>query len=206
MSDKPEQSKEQPNRLTKIYTRTGDKGDTGLGEGRRVPKDHPRMEAIGTVDELNCWMGMLINDLRNGQVMRHKLVEPMQNIQHRLFDAGGELAMPGWQIIKDEHVTELEDMIDQFNAELPPLKNFILPGGSSQTCHFHMVRTVSRRAERRIISASKYCREHDNEEFNAPLLRYFNRLSDLMFVLARYIARQTGGEVLWQQSGRERTE
>ncbi len=204
MSDKPEQSKEQPNRLTKIYTRTGDKGETGLGEGRRVSKDHPRMEAIGTVDELNCWVGMLVSDLQDDQGRRHKLVEPMQNIQHRLFDAGGELAMPGWQVIRDEHVEEVEAMIDQFNAELPPLKNFILPGGSSQACHFHMVRTVARRAERRIITASNYCLEHDNEAFNAPLIKFFNRLSDLMFVLARFIARQTGGEVLWQQSNREK--
>ncbi|CAM3594692.1 cob(I)yrinic acid a,c-diamide adenosyltransferase [Parendozoicomonas haliclonae] len=192
-------SEDTPNRLTKIYTRTGDKGETSLGEGRRVPKDHARMEAIGTVDELNCWMGLLINEVRDGQILRHKLLDPLLEIQHRLFDAGGELAMPGWQIIKQEHVDSLEALIDQFNSELPPLENFILPGGSSQACHFHMVRTVARRAERRIIAT-----RNAGEEINAPLLSYFNRLSDLMFVLARYIARQTGGEVLWQQSDREK--
>ena len=198
-------STDAPNRLSQIYTRTGDKGETSLGEGRRVPKDHARMEAIGTVDELNCWMGMLINEVRNGQVLRHKLLDPLTEIQHRLFDAGGELAMPGWQIIQDEHIEYLESLIDQFNAELPPLKNFILPGGSSQTCHFHMVRSVARRTERRIITARKAAEGNPGEEVNAPLCRYFNRLSDLMFVLARYTARQTGGEVLWQQSRREKS-
>ena len=199
-----DQSENTPDRLSKIYTRTGDKGETSLGEGRRVPKDHARMEAIGTVDELNCWMGLLINEVRNGQALRHRLLEPLLQIQHRLFDAGGELAMPGWQIIQDEHVDHLEALVDQFNADLPPLKNFILPGGSAQSCHFHMVRTVSRRAERRIITARNEGEGKPGEEINSPLCRYFNRLSDLMFVLARYTARQTGGEVLWQQSARKK--
>ena len=186
-------------RLSNIYTRTGDKGETGLGEGRRVAKDHVRMEAIGTVDELNCWVGLLINEVRQGHVLRYKLLGPLNNIQHRLFDVGGELAMPGWQMIQDDHVVELEELIDLFNKELPPLENFILPGGSSQVCHFHMVRTVTRRAERRVVAA-----RNAGELINEPLMRYLNRLSDLMFVLARYTARQTRGEVLWQQSERHR--
>lgn len=191
-------SEQEHNRLSKIYTRTGDKGSTGLGDQRRVSKTHERIEAIGAVDELNTWMGLLISELKDAQVMRHRLQKPLENIQHRLFDLGGELAMPGYQLIQESFVTDLENTLDEFNDHLPPLKNFILPGGSRLACHCHMVRTISRRAERRVIAAKEA-----GEDINPPLIQYLNRLSDLMFVLARVIARQSGGEVLWQQSEKQ---
>ena len=194
-------SENERNRLTKIYTRTGDKGTTSLGGGTRVGKTHARIEAIGSVDELNAWMGMLICELKDCQILRHKLQKPLEFIQHRLFDVGGELAMPGYQLIRQEFVTYLEEVLDEFNEGLPPLKNFILPGGSRLACHCHMVRTVSRRAERRVIAAKEA-----GEEINAPLLQFLNRLSDLMFVLGRVTARQSGGEVLWQQSEKTKVE
>jgi len=190
-----ETSQQEHNRLSKIYTKTGDKGTTGLGDQRRVSKTHSRIEAIGSVDELNTWMGLLISELKETQVMRHRLQKPLENIQHRLFDLGGELAMPGYQLIQESYVTDLEVLLDELNDNLPPLKNFILPGGSRLTCYCHMVRTVSRRAERRVIATKE-----SGEIINPPLLQYLNRLSDLMFVVARVIARQSGGEVLWEQS------
>ena len=192
-------SEQEHNRLSKIYTRTGDKGITGLGDQRRVSKTHERIEAIGAVDELNTWMGLLISELKEVQLMRHRLQKPLENIQHRLFDLGGELAMPGYQLIQASFVTDLEKTLDEFNDNLPPLKNFILPGGSQLACYCHMVRTISRRAERRVIAAKEA-----GEEINPPLMQYLNRLSDLMFVLARVVARQSGGEVLWQQSEKQK--
>ncbi len=192
-------SEQEHNRLSKIYTRTGDKGTTGLGDQRRVSKTHERIEAIGAVDELNTWMGLLISELKEVQLMRHRLQKPLENIQHRLFDLGGELAMPGYQLIQASFVTDLEKTLDEFNDNLPPLKNFILPGGSQLACYCHMVRTISRRAERRVIAAKEA-----GEAINPPLMQYLNRLSDLMFVLARVVARQSGGEVLWQQSKKQK--
>lgn len=192
-------SDQEHNRLSRIYTRTGDKGTTGLGDQRRVSKTHARIEAIGAVDELNTWMGLLINELNEVQLMSHRLQKPLENIQHRLFDLGGELAMPGYQLIQASFVTDLEKTLDEFNDSLPPLKNFILPGGSRLACYCHMVRTISRRAERRVIAAREA-----GEAINPPLMQYLNRLSDLMFVLARVVARQAGGEVLWQQSERQK--
>lgn len=190
-----ESSEQEHNRLSKIYTKTGDKGTTGLGDQRRVSKTHCRIEAIGSVDELNTWMGLLISALKETQIMRHRLQKPLETIQHRLFDLGGELAMPGYQLVQESFVTDLEVLLDELNENLPPLKNFILPGGSQLACYCHMVRTVSRRAERRVIGAKEA-----GETINPPLLQYLNRLSDLMFVVARVIARQSGGEVLWEQS------
>lgn len=192
-------SDQEHNRLSRIYTRTGDKGTTGLGDQRRVSKTHARIEAIGAVDELNTWMGLLINELNEVQLMSHRLQKPLENIQHRLFDLGGELAMPGYQLIQASFVTDLEKTLDEFNDSLPPLKNFILPGGSRLACYCHMVRTISRRAERRVIAAREA-----GEAINPPLMQYLNRLSDLMFVLARVVARQAGGEVLWQQSEKQK--
>ncbi|WP_066015358.1 cob(I)yrinic acid a,c-diamide adenosyltransferase [Endozoicomonas atrinae] len=192
-------SEQEHNRLSKIYTRTGDKGTTGLGDQRRVSKTHERIEAIGAVDELNTWMGLLISELKEVQLMRHRLQKPLESIQHRLFDLGGELAMPGYQLIQASFVTDLEKTLDEFNDNLPPLKNFILPGGSRLACYCHMVRTISRRAERRVIAAKEA-----GEAINPPLMQYLNRLSDLMFVLARVVARQSGGEVLWQQSEKQK--
>ncbi|WBA81379.1 cob(I)yrinic acid a,c-diamide adenosyltransferase [Endozoicomonas sp. GU-1] len=188
-------------RLSRIYTRTGDKGTTGLGDQRRVSKTHERIEAIGAVDELNTWMGLLISELKEVQLMRHRLQKPLENIQHRLFDLGGELAMPGYQLIQASFVADLEKTLDEFNDNLPALENFILPGGSRLTCYCHMVRTISRRAERRVIAA-----QEAGEAINPPLMQYLNRLSDLMFVLARVVARQSGGEVLWQQSEKQKIE
>ena len=190
-----ESSEQEHDRLSKIYTKTGDKGTTGLGDQRRVSKTHCRIEAIGSVDELNTWMGLLISALKETQIMRHRLQKPLETIQHRLFDLGGELAMPGYQLVQESFVTDLEVLLDELNENLPPLKNFILPGGSQLACYCHMVRTVSRRAERRVIAAKEA-----GETINPPLMQYLNRLSDLMFVVARVIARQSGGEVLWEQS------
>ena len=192
-------SGQEHNRLSKIYTKTGDKGTTSLGDQRRVSKTHCRIEAIGSVDELNAWMGLLINQLKETQTLHDRLYKPLETIQHRLFDLGGELAMPGYQIIQESYVTDLEVLLDELNENLLPLKNFILPGGSQLACYCHMVRTVSRRAERRVIAAKEA-----GEALNPPLMQYLNRLSDLMFVVARVIARHSGGEVLWEQSQKRR--
>ena len=178
------------NRLSKIYTRTGDDGTTGLGDGGRLPKDHPRMQAIGSVDELNSLIGMLIAELPDGDALR----EPLSAIQHNLFNLGGELSIPGYVIINPKHVAALEALLDQLNEPLPPLKNFILPGGSRSAAICHLARAVCRRAERDLVTLA---RDH---EINLSGRHYINRLSDFLFVLARVLARRDGGqEVLWQQ-------
>jgi cob(I)alamin adenosyltransferase len=178
------------NRLSKIYTKTGDDGTTGLGDGSRIAKNHPRAEAMGTVDELNCQVGMLIALLTAGDELRPLL----ERVQHDLFDIGGELAVPGYELVKPERVTALEDHLDNYNANLPPLKNFILPGGSAAAAQAHLARAVCRRAERCLVTL------HQDEPINDTPRFYINRLSDLMFVLARVLARRDGGsEVLWQQ-------
>ena len=182
-------------RLTKIYTRTGDKGRTRIGDGRQLSKSHPRIEAIGTVDELNSWMGMLLHALKQNDDLSSHQFEQLQAIQHRLFDVGGELAMPGYQIITEEHTGAIEQLIDELNEPLPPLTNFTLPGGGHSACHTHMARTVARRAERSIIVL-----QESGEAVNKPLLAYVNRLSDLCYVLGRHCARNNEGEVLWQPS------
>ena len=175
------------NRLSKIYTRTGDKGVTGLGDGSRVDKDSLRVEAYGTVDELNSAVGMVLAaNLPDG------IRDCLTRIQHELFDLGGELCMPGTTLIPDRYVDGLEDDLDGFNEDLPPLKDFILPGGSESAARCHLARTVARRAERRVISLAH------NETVNEATIRYLNRLSDLLFVVARVLARSDGGsEVLW---------
>lgn len=180
------------NRLSRIYTRTGDQGTTGLGSGERVAKDCPRIEAIGAVDELNCAVGrVLVHDLR-GPVR-----ECLEEAQHRLFDLGGELSIPGYQAIKAEDVAALEAALNHFNEQLPPLKEFILPGGSRGAADCHVARAICRRAERRVISLAR------EETINEPVQVYLNRLSDLLFVLCRVIARDEGGiEVLWRNPGR----
>jgi len=174
-------------RLSKIYTRTGDNGTTGLGGGTRVDKDHIRIEAIGTVDELNSIIGMLLA-LEIPNAVRECLVD----VQHDLFDIGGELSMPGHTLISEGYASRLEQILDNFNDALPPLKEFILPGGDQATATCHLARTVCRRAERRMVTLSK------TGPLNAHSLRYINRLSDLLFVIARVLARAAGGEVLWQ--------
>ena len=177
------------NRLTKLYTKTGDDGTTGLGDGSRTTKDSARIEAVGTIDELNSWIGLLLAELPADE----PLIEPLTEIQHRLFDLGGELAVPGFQLIQSQMVSDLEVLCDQLNEELPPLKEFILPGGSTSAGLCHMARAVARRAERVIVTLSK------DESIGTDLKRYINRLSDVLFVMARQLARRDGGqEVFWK--------
>jgi cob(I)alamin adenosyltransferase len=178
------------NRLSKIYTRTGDDGTTGLGDGSRVRKDTARVEAFGTVDELNSAIGVLlaVPDLPD------PIAECLTAVQHELFDLGGELCIPGTTVVSADQVARLEGVLDGFNAELPPLKEFILPGGGPAAAACHLARTIARRAERRAWTLAA------QEPVNPEALRYLNRLSDLLFVLARALARhERGGEVLWRR-------
>jgi len=177
------------NRLTKIYTRTGDDGTTGLATGDRVPKDCARVEAYGTVDELNSCIGLLLAEPRLPDGVR----ECLTAIQHRLFDLGGELAVPGRTVIIAADTAGLEAVLDGLNAGLPPLKDFVLPGGTPAAAACHLARTVCRRAERRVITLQRA------EAINPEAARYLNRLSDLLFVMARVLCRADGGsEVLWK--------
>jgi cob(I)alamin adenosyltransferase len=177
------------NRLSKIYTRTGDDGTTGLGDGARVPKDGARVEAYGTVDELNSTVGVLLAV----PGLPENVVTCLTGIQHELFDMGGELCIPGHHVITAAHVTRLEETLDGFNDALPPLKEFILPGGGPAAAACHVARTVARRAERRTLTLSR------EETVSPEVLKYLNRLSDLLFVLARVLARhERGTEVLWR--------
>jgi len=185
------------NRLSKIYTKTGDDGTTGLGDGSRTPKDSARVEAYGTVDELNSTIGVLLacdgvpDDVR----------ELLERIQHALFDLGGELCVPGMAMIHEADVTALEQTLDHYNADLPRLKEFILPGGGMAAAQCHVARTVCRRAERRVVTLAR------SESVRAEVVHYLNRLSDLLFVLCRVLARASGhGEVLWQHEKRPRPE
>jgi cob(I)alamin adenosyltransferase len=176
------------NRLSKIYTRTGDKGTTGLGDGNRVDKDSCRVEAFGTVDELNGLVGLAL-----ASPLPDAIRNSLTRIQHELFDLGGELCMPGTVLIPQSYTEALEQDLDALNSELPPLKDFILPGGSESAARCHLCRTVCRRAERRVITLSR------QEDVNRASIRYLNRLSDYLFVAARTVARSEGGsEVLWQ--------
>jgi len=177
------------NRLSKIYTRTGDDGTTGLGDGSRVPKDSARVEAYGTVDELNSAVGVLLAVPNLPEDVTAVLTE----IQHELFDMGGELCIPGQRVLTAEHVSRLEKGLDGFNDALPPLKEFILPGGGAAAAACHLARTIARRAERRVWTLARA------ESVNPEVAKYLNRLSDLLFVLARVLARhERGGEVLWR--------
>lgn len=175
-------------RLSKIYTRTGDNGTTGLGDGSRVEKDHIRVEAFGTVDELNSAIGLI-----RAEALPEGMDNMLSEIQHRLFDLGGELSIPGYTVIEQGDVDTLEQRLDEYNATLPMLKEFILPAGGRATAHCHLARTICRRAERRIYSLSK------EEKVNGVSIAYLNRLSDLLFVAARVLARfENGEEVLWR--------
>jgi cob(I)alamin adenosyltransferase len=177
------------NRLSKIYTRTGDDGTTGLGDGTRVAKDDARVEAYGTVDELNSVLGVLLA-VPN---LPADITACLTQIQHDLFDLGGELCIPGHALITAAQVTRLEELLDAFNEPLPPLKEFILPGGGPAAATCHLARTVCRRAERRVWTLAH------STPLNPEPARYLNRLSDLLFVLGRVLARQErGGEVLWR--------
>jgi len=177
-------------RLSKIYTRTGDDGTTGLANGERIDKCDERVEAFGTVDETNSVLGLLLAEPEVPRAMRACLTR----IQHELFEIGAELSMPGYLTIGAAQVSALERDLDELNADLPPLKEFVLPGGNRAAATCHVARTLCRRAERRAWAASKIT------PLNADLLRYLNRLSDLLFVMARCLARQNGGqETLWQR-------
>lgn len=178
-------------RLSKLYTRTGDSGTTGLADGSRVEKDSSRIEAMGAVDELNSLLGVLLAELDSPRLQPVKAA--LAPIQHRLFDVGGELAIPGVTIIETQDVAKLEELIDDFNAQVPPLKEFILPGGCPRIAQAHLARSVCRRAERRYQTLAA------EEAVNPNALAYLNRLSDLLFVTARTIARlEATPEVLWQ--------
>jgi cob(I)alamin adenosyltransferase len=177
------------NRLTKIYTRTGDDGTTGLGNGERVAKDCPRVEAFGTVDELNCCIGLILAAPGLPSAIRASLT----GIQHRLFDLGGELAVPGRDVILAADSTNLEQVLDELNTDLPALKDFVLPGGTPGAAACHLARAVCRRAERSVIALQR------DDAVNPESVRYLNRLSDLLFVMSRVLCRVDGGsEVLWQ--------
>ena len=177
------------NRLSKIVTRTGDDGTTGLGDGSRLPKDAPRIAAVGTVDELNSTLGVLLAEALPDAV-RTCLVD----VQHDLFDLGGELSIPGYAAVTEAHVARLEDAVERFNADLAPLKEFILPGGTRAAALAHVARTVCRRAERAVVTLAA------TDAVNGPVRRYLNRLSDLLFVLARVCNGAAGtGDVLWRR-------
>jgi cob(I)alamin adenosyltransferase len=174
------------NRLSKIVTRTGDAGTTGLTGGGRVSKTHARVEAMGEVDELNCHIGVLLT---------HRLAKPLKEtltrVQHELFNLGGELSMPGSALMGETHLRQLEGDVEKLNAKLPPLKEFVLPGGSPAAAAAHAARAVARRAERKLWAL------HESEPINELSLRYANRLSDFLFVCARTLARRGGKEVIW---------
>jgi cob(I)alamin adenosyltransferase len=175
------------NRLSKIATRTGDGGTTGLGDGTRTEKDSVRIHSLGEVDELNSFVGLLLCE-----DMPADLREELVSIQHDLFDLGGELCIPGYQMIKEDHVARLDDLLEKYNSTLEPLKDFILPAGSRAASIAHVCRTVCRRAERSIVSLGKV------ESIHPHPRQYVNRLSDLMFVLSRVLNRYAGGsDVLW---------
>ena len=179
------------NRLTKIYTRTGDDGSTGLGDGARVSKESLRVEAYGTVDEANCAIGVVL-----AMSLPAALRDCLLDVQHDLFDLGGDLCIPGYRTLSAAYVERLEAQLDRFNEDLPPLKDFILPGGGPAAAACHVARAVCRRAERRTWSLARI------EEVAPEALQYLNRLSDLLFVLARVLARhEQGTETLWRRRG-----
>lgn len=184
-----QESERKGNRLSKIVTRTGDAGTTGLGDGSRTTKDSLRIDAIGEVDELNSGLGVLLCE-----EMPEKIRAALLNVQNDLFDLGGELCLPGMNVMKDVQVARLEQLADDFNADLPMLKEFILPGGTRAASLAHLSRTVCRRAERAMV------RLHNAEPLSEAARRYINRLSDLLFILGRALNRAGGrGDVLWQK-------
>lgn len=183
-------------RLSKIYTRTGDDGQTGLADGRRVNKSHPRIEAIGALDEFNSQLGLLLADLQeqlSNAAQLQEIIDVLVPCQHRIFDMGGELAMPEYLALHADEITRIEQAIDAWNIQVGPLKEFILPGGSRLIAQAHICRSSARNAERRCQAL------HSSEALRPELLGYINRLSDLLFVAARLIAQYQGcAEILWQ--------
>ena len=175
-------------RLSRIYTRTGDDGTTGLGDGTRVNKDSPRVEAMGTVDELNAVIGVMLTE-----PLPEAISNTLTRVQHDLFDLGGEICIPGHVMVKVERIAALEQALDKLNADLPPLKEFILPGGCRAAAYCHLARTVCRRAERQVIRLSR------EEAVTDVSVQYLNRLSDLLFVMSRVINKDAGcADVLWK--------
>jgi len=178
------------NRLSKIYTRTGDDGTTGLGDGSRTPKDSARVEAYGTVDEANSAIGVVLAADAVPAGVRRCLTE----VQHDLFELGGELCIPGHSAVTEEFIVRLETELDAFNDDLPSLKEFILPGGGTAAAACHLARTIVRRAERRVHTLGR------DEDVRPEVVKYLNRLSDLLFVVSRVLARvESGTEVLWDR-------
>ena len=178
-------------RLSRITTRTGDKGETGLGDGSRVAKDSARIAALGDVDELNSAIGLLLAESLP-EAVRVALVA----VQHDLFDLGGEIAVPGTRCLTQRQIGRLEDTLEGWNRDLPPLKEFILPGGARPAALAHLARTVCRRAERSLVALAKTAGESVSDSARV----YLNRLSDLLFVLGRVLNRAAGGsDVLWEQ-------
>lgn len=176
------------NRLSKIYTRTGDDGTTGLGDGSRINKDSLRVDAMGDVDELNSVIGIMMTES-----VPDILVDALTQIQHDLFNLGGEICIPGYVILQKERIEDLEEAIDTLNDDLEPLKEFILPGGTKTAAYCHLARTVCRRAERKLIQL------HRSEKVTDISLQYLNRLSDLLFVMCRVINKEAGvNDVLWK--------
>jgi len=181
------------NRLSKIYTRTGDGGTTGLGDGSRIAKDSARVAAYGTVDEANSAIGLVL-----AADIQPDIAELLTKVQHQLFDLGGELCIPGHAAIHEADISALEAALDRFNDPLPPLQEFILPGGGEAAARCHLARTIVRRAERETVTLARH------ETVRAEAIGYLNRLSDLLFVLARVLARASGhGEVLWNHERRK---
>jgi len=181
------------NRLSKIYTRTGDDGTTGLGDGTRIAKDSARVAAYGTVDEANSALGVVL-----AADLPADISALLTTVQHQMFDLGGELCIPGHAAIFDADITALEDALDHHNAPLPPLKDFILPGGGEAAARCHLARTIVRRAERETVTLARH------DAVRPQAIQYLNRLSDLLFVLSRVLARASGhGEVLWNHDRRK---
>ncbi len=188
------------NRLSKLVTKTGDDGTTGIGGNHRLDKDSPRIEVIGTIDELNASIGMVVS-----QSAEIKIVDVLNEIQHRLFDLGGELAMPGHSILQQKDVQQLEQWLQDFNQFLPPLKEFVLPKGDGATTCCHLARTICRRAERRMVTFQRIDAQqpdavnHSKKTINSTGCIYLNRLSDLLFVFCRLLARVSDSdEEMWQ--------
>ncbi|MDP3293214.1 MAG: cob(I)yrinic acid a,c-diamide adenosyltransferase [Nevskia sp.] len=178
------------NRLSKIVTRTGDKGTTGLSSGERVPKTHLRVQAMGDVDELNCCVGLMLV-----QTLPDSIRTPLARTQHELFDLGGELSMPGFELVKESYLARIDGELETLNESLPPLKEFVLPGGNPAAAAAHLARAVARRAERAVWAL------HADEAISPLVPQYLNRLSDYLFVCCRVLARQDGGqEVSWKRS------
>ena len=175
-------------RLSKITTRTGDAGETGLGDGTRVAKDSVRVQALGDIDELNCVIGMVL-----AEDVSREVRDALGQVQHDLFDLGGELSIPGHKLLKPSRVEALEETLEAWNAGLEPLKEFILPGGTRAAAAAHLARTVCRRAERSVVALGR------KDKVGDPARRYLNRLSDLLFVAGRLLNRHAGqNDVQWR--------